>query len=246
MGSADGIHRGCAQKGSPLSLRRSDGRAESRRDGGGRTPALAFRSDRLRHVDRTATFRGGRRFRIRPADSQRHRRKLSVRAASARGFRRRRGARRDASGDDAVVRRAQLDSSRDADCRPHDAVGRAARVRYEARNAEQQGAADGAMAVSRRARTTRSSRGSIRKERAAPPGTRIEKDSLGERAVPADALYGIQTLRAVENLQFSGRLLANYPDYIRALATVKKAAARANRDARVIDSRQHDAIERAC
>jgi aspartate ammonia-lyase len=102
------------------------------------------------------------------------------------------------------------------------------------------------MAVSRRARTTRSSRGLIRKERAAPPGTRIEKDSLGERAVPADALYGIQTLRAVENLEFSGRLLANYPDYLRALATVKKAAARANRDARVIDARQHDAIERAC
>src|SRR5271170_4648315 len=81
---------------------------------------------------------------------------------------------------------------------------------------------------------------------AAPRGTRIEKDLLGKRAVPADALYGIQTVRAVENLGFSGRILANYPDYIRALATVKKAAARANRDAHVIDPRRHDAIERAC
>src|SRR3984885_510628 len=81
---------------------------------------------------------------------------------------------------------------------------------------------------------------------AAPRGTRIEKDLLGKRAVPADALYGIQTVRAVENLGFSGRILANYPDYIRALAIVKKAAARANRDAHVIDARRQDAIERAC
>jgi aspartate ammonia-lyase len=88
-------------------------------------------------------------------------------------------------------------------------------------------------------------RSSIRK-RHAPPGTRIEKDLLGERAIPADALYGIRTVRAVENLGFSGRVLANYPDYIRALAIVKKAAARANRDAHVIDARRQDAIERAC
>jgi aspartate ammonia-lyase len=81
---------------------------------------------------------------------------------------------------------------------------------------------------------------------AAPRGTRIEQDLLGKRAVPADALYGIQTVRAVENLGFSGRVLANYPDYIRALATVKKAAARANRDAHVIDASRLDAIERAC
>ncbi len=76
--------------------------------------------------------------------------------------------------------------------------------------------------------------------------TRIEKDLLGERAVPADALYGIHTVRAVENLGFSGRILANYPDYIRALATVKKAAARANRDSHVIDARREVAIEHAC
>ncbi len=89
-------------------------------------------------------------------------------------------------------------------------------------------------------------RSSIRKRADAAPGTRIEKDLLGERAIPADALYGIHTIRAVENLGFSGRLLANYPDYIRALAIVKKAAARANRDAHVIDVRRQDAIAHAC
>src|SRR5580700_107294 len=89
-------------------------------------------------------------------------------------------------------------------------------------------------------------RSSIRNRHDAPPGTRIEKDLLGERAVPADALYGIHTVRAVENLGFSDRILANYPDYIRALAIVKKAASRANRDAHVIDARRQNAIERAC
>ena len=102
------------------------------------------------------------------------------------------------------------------------------------------------MAASRSLATPRRSRGSFRKGLIAPPGTRIEKDLLGERAVPADALYGIHTVRAVENLGFSGRILANYPDYIRALATVKKAAARANRDAHVIDARREGAIEHAC
>ena len=104
------------------------------------------------------------------------------------------------------------------------------------------------MAASRSLATTtkRRSRGPIRKRLVAPPGTRIEKDLLGERTVPADALYGIHTVRAVENLGFSGRVLASYPDYISALATVKKAAARANRDAHVIDARRQGAIERAC
>jgi aspartate ammonia-lyase len=99
------------------------------------------------------------------------------------------------------------------------------------------------MAASRRSATRRSS---IRGRLAAPPGTRVEKDLLGERAVPADALYGIHTVRAVENLGFSRRILAKYPDYVRSLATVKKAAARANRDAHTIDARCQAAIERAC
>jgi aspartate ammonia-lyase len=76
--------------------------------------------------------------------------------------------------------------------------------------------------------------------------TRIEQDLLGELAVPAVALYGIHTVRATRNLSFSGKTLGRYPAYIRALAIVKKAAARANRDARVLDPRVATAIERAC
>ena len=102
------------------------------------------------------------------------------------------------------------------------------------------------MAAPRRKSKPRRRRGLTRKGLVASAETRIEKDLLGERAIPADALYGIQTVRAVENLSFSGRPLGNYPDYIRALAIVKKAAARSNRDARVIDARRLDAIEHAC
>jgi aspartate ammonia-lyase len=90
----------------------------------------------------------------------------------------------------------------------------------------------------------RSSR--LQEPRRALSPTRIEKDLLGELRVPADALYGIQTLRSVRNLSFSSSLLSDYPDYIRALAIVKKSAARANRDARVIDARRLAAIEYAC
>jgi aspartate ammonia-lyase len=102
------------------------------------------------------------------------------------------------------------------------------------------------MAARRKPVTRRGSRRSTRKRIGAASGARIEKDLLGEREVPADALYGIQTVRAVENLSFSDCLLQQYPDYIRALATVKKAAARANREAHVIDARRQGAIEYAC
>jgi aspartate ammonia-lyase len=102
------------------------------------------------------------------------------------------------------------------------------------------------MAARRKPVTRRGSLRSTRRPIATAPGTRIERDLLGEREVPADALYGIQTVRAIENLSFSGRLLQHCPDYVRALATVKKAAARANRDAHVIGARCEGAIECAC
>src|ERR1043166_9775207 len=59
-----------------------------------------------------------------------------------------------------------------------------------------------------------------------PP--RRERDLLGERDVPASALYGIQTLRAIENFCISGIELREFPTLIAALATVKEAAALAN------------------
>ena len=79
-----------------------------------------------------------------------------------------------------------------------------------------------------------------------PTPPRLERDLLGELAVPAAALYGIQTVRAIRNLSFSGKTLGHYPAIIRALAIVKQAAARANRAARVLDARVCAAIERAC
>jgi aspartate ammonia-lyase len=60
--------------------------------------------------------------------------------------------------------------------------------------------------------------------------TRIEHDLLGDFAVPADAYYGVQTARALENFKISGVELRLYPNFIKALAMVKLAAARANFD----------------
>ncbi|MGD6941910.1 aspartate ammonia-lyase [Cytobacillus gottheilii] len=57
---------------------------------------------------------------------------------------------------------------------------------------------------------------------------RIEKDFLGEKEVPAEAYYGVQTLRAVENFPITGYRI--HPELIRAMAMVKKAAAMANMD----------------
>ena len=57
---------------------------------------------------------------------------------------------------------------------------------------------------------------------------RIEKDFLGEKEIPADVYYGIQTIRAVENFPITGYKV--HEEMIRALAMVKKAAALANMD----------------
>jgi aspartate ammonia-lyase len=53
-------------------------------------------------------------------------------------------------------------------------------------------------------------------------GTRTEADHFGEINIPQSALYGIQTVRTVQNLSFSGQPLKNYPEYIVSLARVKK------------------------
>ncbi|MFQ6485823.1 class II fumarate hydratase [Brachybacterium epidermidis] len=69
---------------------------------------------------------------------------------------------------------------------------------------------------------------------------RIEHDTMGEVRVPASALYRAQTQRAVENFPISGQGLE--PAHIHALAQVKKAAARANKDLGVLDATIADAI----
>ncbi len=75
---------------------------------------------------------------------------------------------------------------------------------------------------------------------------RIEHDLLGEKAVPADAYYGVQTARALENFHISGVELRLYPDLIRAFAMVKMAAARANFDCGQFGREILEGIEGAC
>jgi aspartate ammonia-lyase len=74
---------------------------------------------------------------------------------------------------------------------------------------------------------------------------RMEKDLLGEREVPEDALYGVQTLRALENFPISGTPLREFPSLIEALAAVKAAAAQTNADLGLLPPELADAIVRA-
>jgi aspartate ammonia-lyase len=74
---------------------------------------------------------------------------------------------------------------------------------------------------------------------------RREKDLLGERDVPEDALYGVQTLRALENFPISGTPLREFPSLIEALAAVKEAAAQANADLGLLTTDLADPIVRA-
>lgn len=75
---------------------------------------------------------------------------------------------------------------------------------------------------------------------------RVETDSLGSVTLRDDVYYGIHTARAVRNFAISGVTLANYPDFVFALATVKQAAALANCELGLLDGRRSDAIVRAC
>ena len=75
--------------------------------------------------------------------------------------------------------------------------------------------------------------------------TRTEKDLLGEKQVPAEAYYGVQTQRALENFQLSGVAINHYPGFVEAWAS-KAAAAQANYDAGAMKKERQDAIEKAC
>ena len=72
---------------------------------------------------------------------------------------------------------------------------------------------------------------------------RIERDSMGEMRVPAEALYGAQTQRAVENFPISG--IGFQRDFVRAMGIVKMAAAEANVQLGLLDKRRGRAIVRA-
>jgi aspartate ammonia-lyase len=76
--------------------------------------------------------------------------------------------------------------------------------------------------------------------------TRIERDSIGELEIPADADYGIHTARAAANFPITGILLSHYPEFVQSLAMVKKAAAMSNRDLGAIKPEIAAAIISAC
>lgn len=73
---------------------------------------------------------------------------------------------------------------------------------------------------------------------------RLEHDSIGEKEVPADAYYGVQTLRAFENFHITG--LRMHPELINSVAQIKKAAAITNLEVGELDRQRADAIVRAC
>lgn len=75
---------------------------------------------------------------------------------------------------------------------------------------------------------------------------RTEHDLLGDREVPAEVYYGVHTLRAVENFAITGTPISIYPELVRALASIKQAAALANHELGLLDERRCNAIVAAC
>ena len=76
--------------------------------------------------------------------------------------------------------------------------------------------------------------------------TRTEEDLLGRLEVPADAYYGIHTMRALENFQISRTTINHVPEFIIGLVHVKKAAAMANRQLHTLPPKKYEAILWAC
>ncbi len=75
---------------------------------------------------------------------------------------------------------------------------------------------------------------------------RVESDLLGELKVPAEAYYGVQTQRALNNYQISGIRMCDYPDFVTAIAYVKLAAIQANNELGVVNDTITKAVVKAC
>jgi aspartate ammonia-lyase len=75
---------------------------------------------------------------------------------------------------------------------------------------------------------------------------RKESDLLGELEVPVNAYYGVQTQRAINNFKISGQLLSSYPEFIKGLAFVKKAAAKTNYELGLLDENLYFTIAEVC
>lgn len=76
--------------------------------------------------------------------------------------------------------------------------------------------------------------------------TRVEKDLLGHKEIPAHCYYGVQTLRALENFNLSPNKLNQFPIFINALAMVKAACAEANFKLNKLEENKYNAIQYAC
>ncbi|MBM6584185.1 aspartate ammonia-lyase [Microvirga sp. BT689] len=76
--------------------------------------------------------------------------------------------------------------------------------------------------------------------------TRTERDALGSLLLPFNALYGVQTERAVNNFRVSGITLSQFPELVKALAETKKAAARTNARLGLLPPEKAEIIERVC
>ena len=76
--------------------------------------------------------------------------------------------------------------------------------------------------------------------------TRVEKDLLGHKEIPAHCYYGVQTLRALENFNLSPNKLNQFPVFINALAMVKAACAEANFKLNKLEENKYNAIQYAC
>ncbi len=85
-----------------------------------------------------------------------------------------------------------------------------------------------------------------REQAYASGSTRAESDLIGPMEVPSDALFGVQTLRAVQNFPITGTPVSHFPAMVRALALVKQAAARANARLGLLDPVIAKAIDAAC
>ena len=74
----------------------------------------------------------------------------------------------------------------------------------------------------------------------------MEHDLLGDKAVPVEALFGVQTLRGIENFQISAQLLSHYPAFVKGLGYVKMGAALANHEVGLLPSNIKESIVAAC
>ena len=75
---------------------------------------------------------------------------------------------------------------------------------------------------------------------------RVEEDSLGQMDLPVDCMWGIHTARAIGNFPISNIPLSLFPEFVRSLAWVKKAAAKANRSLGVLTDDKAEVISAVC